>query len=97
MVGRVDSVGTSIQIFPPIVVMPFRLARLVIQVLLELQFGLIPATDMFVVFLSNRVHPNGKGDVAALRGKVATIAASAITDLSVVGSAHAEVGNTTRT
>ena len=39
-----------------------------------------PATEMFVVFLSNRVHPDGKGDVAALRGKVATIAASAITD-----------------
>ena len=51
-----------------------------------------PATQMFVVFLSNRVHPNGKGDVAALRGKVATIAASAITDPAVVGSARAEVG-----
>lgn len=51
-----------------------------------------PATEMFVVFLSNRVHPNGKGDVAALRGKVATTAASAITDLSVVGSARAEAG-----
>lgn len=49
-----------------------------------------PGTDMFVVFLSNRVHPNGKGDVAALRGKVATIAASAITDLSVVGETRAE-------
>ena len=44
-----------------------------------------PSFDMFVVFLSNRVHPDGKGDVAALRGKVATIAASAITDPSVVG------------
>ena len=49
-----------------------------------------PATDMFVVFLSNRVHPNGKGDVAALRGKVATIAATAITDPAVVGAAFAE-------
>lgn len=48
-----------------------------------------PSTDMFVVFLSNRVHPNGKGDVAALRGKVATIAASAITDPSVAGWARA--------
>ena len=28
-----------------------------------------PATEMFVVFLSNRVHPNGKGDVAALRAR----------------------------
>src|SRR5688572_4069344 len=51
-----------------------------------------PATEMFVVFLSNRVHPNGKGDVAALRGKVATIAGSAITDPSIVGSARAEAG-----
>ena len=32
-------VGTSIQIFPPIVVMLFRSARLVTQVLLERQFG----------------------------------------------------------
>jgi uncharacterized protein YbbC (DUF1343 family) len=40
-----------------------------------------PLTRMFVVFLSNRVHPDGKGDVTPLRAKVATIAASAITDL----------------
>ena len=52
-----------------------------------------PATDMFVVFLSNRVHPNGKGDVAALRGKVATIAASAVTDLSVASRARMEEAN----
>ena len=32
---------------------------------------------MFVVFLSNRVHPDGKGDVTPLRARVATIAASA--------------------
>jgi uncharacterized protein YbbC (DUF1343 family) len=31
-----------------------------------------------VIFLSNRVHPDGKGDVTALRGKVATIAAAAL-------------------
>jgi uncharacterized protein YbbC (DUF1343 family)/CubicO group peptidase (beta-lactamase class C family) len=41
-----------------------------------------PATGMFVVFLSNRVHPDGKGDVASLRGKVASIAGSAVTDLA---------------
>jgi uncharacterized protein YbbC (DUF1343 family)/CubicO group peptidase (beta-lactamase class C family) len=40
-----------------------------------------PATDLFVVFLSNRVHPDGKGDVTPLRAKVATVAASAISDL----------------
>jgi uncharacterized protein YbbC (DUF1343 family)/CubicO group peptidase (beta-lactamase class C family) len=37
-----------------------------------------PATRMFVVFLSNRVHPDGKGDVTPLRARIATIAASAI-------------------
>ena len=37
-----------------------------------------PATKSYVVFLSNRVHPDGKGDVNALRGKVATIAAAAL-------------------
>jgi uncharacterized protein YbbC (DUF1343 family)/CubicO group peptidase (beta-lactamase class C family) len=40
-----------------------------------------PATDLFVVFLSNRVHPDGKGDVTPLRARVATVAASAITRL----------------
>ncbi|HKP35611.1 MAG TPA: exo-beta-N-acetylmuramidase NamZ domain-containing protein [Pyrinomonadaceae bacterium] len=42
-----------------------------------------PATDTFVVFLSNRVHPNGKGDVASLRGRVASIVAGAITSTTV--------------
>ncbi len=40
-----------------------------------------PATGMFVVFLSNRVHPDGKGDVTPLRARVATVSASAITEL----------------
>src|SRR2546423_1432173 len=39
-----------------------------------------PASDSFVIFLSNRVHPDGKGDVGALRGRVASIVASSITD-----------------
>lgn len=39
-----------------------------------------PVSETFVIFLSNRVHPDGKGDVTALRAKVATIAASAIND-----------------
>jgi uncharacterized protein YbbC (DUF1343 family) len=41
-----------------------------------------PSSGMFVVFLSNRVHPEGKGDVTQLRGQVATIAASALTSRS---------------
>jgi uncharacterized protein YbbC (DUF1343 family)/CubicO group peptidase (beta-lactamase class C family) len=39
-----------------------------------------PATDVFVILLTNRVHPDDSGNVIALRGKVASIAASAITD-----------------
>jgi uncharacterized protein YbbC (DUF1343 family)/CubicO group peptidase (beta-lactamase class C family) len=41
-----------------------------------------PVTGMFVVFLSNRVHPDGKGDVTPLRARVSTIAASVINDVS---------------
>ena len=40
-----------------------------------------PATKLFVIFLSNRNHPDGKGDVTPLRARVATIAASALTDV----------------
>ncbi len=38
-----------------------------------------PATGLYVIFLSNRVHPDGKGDVTPLRARVSTIAASALT------------------
>jgi uncharacterized protein YbbC (DUF1343 family)/CubicO group peptidase (beta-lactamase class C family) len=37
-----------------------------------------PATRSYVIFLSNRVHPDGKGDVTALRGRVTTVAAAAL-------------------
>ncbi|MDQ2938048.1 MAG: DUF1343 domain-containing protein [Acidobacteriota bacterium] len=50
-----------------------------------------PATKMFVVFLSNRVHPDGKGDVGPLRGRVASIAAGAVTDLAMVARARLEI------
>ncbi len=40
-------------------------------------------SQTFVVFLSNRVHPDGKGDVSPTRAKVATIAAAAIEDQPV--------------
>src|SRR5437763_16757500 len=42
-----------------------------------------PASDSFVIFLSNRVHPDGKGDVGPLRGRIASIVASSITDTTV--------------
>jgi len=47
-----------------------------------------PASDMFVIFLSNRVHPNGKGDVGPLRGRVASIVAGSVTDTAVVERAR---------
>lgn len=37
-----------------------------------------PGTKTFVLFLSNRVHPNGKGDVTALRARVANVVGGAI-------------------
>ena len=40
-----------------------------------------PVTRVFVVFLSSRLHPDGRGDVTPLRARVATIVASAITDV----------------
>lgn len=49
-----------------------------------------PASETFVVFLSNRVHPDGKGDVSPLRGRVANIVAGAVTDASVTARAQSE-------
>lgn len=40
-------------------------------------------SQTFVVFLSNRVHPDGKGDVGPLRSKVATVVASAVEDTPI--------------
>jgi len=42
-----------------------------------------PASDSFVIFLSNCVHPDGKGDVGPLRGRVASIVAGSIMDTPV--------------
>ncbi len=42
-----------------------------------------PTSQTFVVFMSNRVHPDGKGDVGPLRARVATVTASAIEDTPV--------------
>lgn len=37
-----------------------------------------PGTDLYVIFLSNRVHPNGKGLVNPLAGKIAEIAVDTV-------------------
>ena len=49
-----------------------------------------PASDTFVVFLSSRLHLSGAGDVTALRGRVATVVASAVSG-DLVGDSGAEV------
>jgi len=41
-----------------------------------------PRAKSYVIFLSNRVHPDGKGDVVGLRGIVATIAAAVLSELA---------------
>lgn len=47
-----------------------------------------PASEMFLIFLSNRVHPDGKGDVGPLRGQVASIVAASITDNGAIDAAR---------
>ena len=39
-----------------------------------------PDNELIFVFLSNRVHPDGKGSVNALAGRIATVAAAAISE-----------------
>jgi uncharacterized protein YbbC (DUF1343 family) len=48
---------------------------------------------MFVIFLSNRVHPDGKGDVGPLRGRVSSIVAGAVTDPTLVARARTQLAN----
>ena len=52
-----------------------------------------PASQMFLIFLSNRVHPDGKGDVGPLRGRVASVVAAAVTDVGTVANARKEFGS----
>lgn len=37
-----------------------------------------PGSNSYVIFLSSRLHPDGTGDVTPLRGRIATVAAAAI-------------------
>ncbi|MEO1998626.1 MAG: exo-beta-N-acetylmuramidase NamZ domain-containing protein [Planctomycetaceae bacterium] len=46
-----------------------------------------PGQELFVVFLSTRLHPDGKGTVNRLAGRIATIAASSISAGSPVADA----------
>src|SRR5262249_59833678 len=47
-----------------------------------------PAAQTAVVFLSNRVHPDGKGNVTRLRGRVATLVAASIVAAPFPGGAE---------
>jgi uncharacterized protein YbbC (DUF1343 family)/CubicO group peptidase (beta-lactamase class C family) len=49
-----------------------------------------PTSETFVVFMSNRVHPDGKGDVGPLRARISTIAASALLDVPISKFREAE-------
>ena len=51
-----------------------------------------PLTRTFVIVLSNRVHPSGKGDATPLRSRIASVVASAVPDV-VVPSDVALTGN----
>ena len=56
-------------------------------------FWIDPGQELFVIFLSNRLHPDGSGSVNRLAGRIATIAAAAIsTDKDK--EANAQVGDT---
>jgi uncharacterized protein YbbC (DUF1343 family) len=46
-----------------------------------------PVRNLFVIFLSNRVHPDGKGLVNPLIGRIGTIAAAALQTESETGAA----------
>lgn len=37
-----------------------------------------PELELFVIFLSNRLHPNGKGSINRLAGRIATLAGAAV-------------------
>ena len=41
-----------------------------------------PLSRTFVIFLSNRVHPDGKGSIVDVRARISTVVASAIEDIT---------------
>jgi len=56
-------------------------------------FWVDPGQELFVIFLSNRVHPDGSGSVNRLAGRIATIATAAISTDKEIGPAM-QVGDT---
>jgi uncharacterized protein YbbC (DUF1343 family)/CubicO group peptidase (beta-lactamase class C family) len=45
-----------------------------------------PSSEAYVIFLSSRLHPDGKGDVTPLRARVATLAAAALSIAAAPGA-----------
>lgn len=43
-----------------------------------------PETGLYVIVLASRLHPHGKGDTSNLRYRIATVAASALRDATIV-------------
>lgn len=52
-----------------------------------------PELDLFFIFLSNRVHPDGKGLVNPLAGRIATVIASAVVPENAAPRAAAPQGD----
>lgn len=50
-----------------------------------------PELDLFFIFLSNRVHPDGKGLVNPLAGRMATVVAASVRDLDAPAAVPGEV------
>jgi uncharacterized protein YbbC (DUF1343 family)/CubicO group peptidase (beta-lactamase class C family) len=46
-----------------------------------------PYSQAYVIFLSSRLHPDGKGDVTPLRARVATVAAAELARMAAVSAA----------
>jgi CubicO group peptidase (beta-lactamase class C family) len=47
-----------------------------------------PAADLFVSILTNRVHPDGRGDATHLRAVIANVVAASITDWTAAPEPH---------
>lgn len=52
--------------------------------------------DLFVIFLSNRLHPDGKGSVNQLAGRIGTIASAAIRSSDLQSRNKNDQGNSSR-
>ena len=54
-----------------------------------------PSRDLFFIFLSNRVHPNGKGSVNGLAGQILNVVASSLTGDDASASARSSKSTST--